>query len=131
MIPRQPLALVLTPILADIARNVRRVRAVLEVIATNSRQGGVLQSRPFMIGLGQPPNLIRDDAKVAERPAEWFAVVDRIEELLPYVSGEPLLCFCPSPGSACRCAHGGTRCSGSRCASPQMCRGLLWSPQQR
>jgi hypothetical protein len=92
MIPGQLLGLVLTTLLADTARNVRRVRAVLELIATNSCQGGVLQSRPFMIGLGQPPNLIRDEAKVAERPAEWFAVVDRIEEFLPYVDGESLLC---------------------------------------
>jgi hypothetical protein len=45
-----------------------------------------------MIGLGQPPNLMRGESKVAERLAEWFAAVDRIEEFLPTVDGESLLC---------------------------------------
>jgi hypothetical protein len=36
-----------------------------------------------------------------EHLADRFSVVYRIEELLPYVSGKPLLCFCPSPGSLC------------------------------
>jgi len=91
MIPGQPLGLVLTTLLADTARNVRRVCPALDVIATNSCQGGVLQGRPFMIGLGQPPNLIRGEAKVVQRLAEWFAVVDRIEEFLPTVDGQPPL----------------------------------------
>src|SRR5215217_5202846 len=30
----------------------------------------------------------------------------------------------------CRCAPGGTVCSGTRCASPPMCRGACWSPEE-
>jgi hypothetical protein len=75
------------------AVDVSRVGAVLEVIPTGCRQGSLQLLGPFLVGLGEPPHLIGSQAKVTEHRAERLAVVDRVEELLPHLYGEPRLCI--------------------------------------
>jgi hypothetical protein len=75
------------------AVDVSRVGAVLEVIPTGCRQGGLQLLGPFLVGLGEPPHLVGSQAKVTEHRAERLAVVDRVEELLPHLDGEPRLCI--------------------------------------
>jgi hypothetical protein len=60
-----------------------RIRTVLEVVQAGSRQSGLQLLLPFMVGLGEPPYLVRRQVEVAERLAEWLAVLDRVEKLLP------------------------------------------------
>ncbi len=37
-----------------------------------------------------PQHLVRCQGEIAHRQAEWFAGADRVEELLPYLDGQPL-----------------------------------------
>jgi hypothetical protein len=62
-----------------------------EVIPTGCRQGGLQLLCPFLVGLGEPPHLIGSQAKVTKHVPERLAVVDRVEELLPHLYGEPRL----------------------------------------
>ena len=68
---------------ADAAGHIGGVGAVLEVIPTGCRQGGLERCRPFPVGLGETPDLIGRQAEVAQYRPERLACVDRIEELLP------------------------------------------------
>jgi hypothetical protein len=58
---------------------------VLEVASPRCRQGGLKRSRPVVVGPGEPPHLIRGQAKVADRRSERLATVHRVEELLPHL----------------------------------------------
>ena len=69
--------------------------AVPEVAPTSGRQGSLERGRPRFIGLGDPPHLVRCQGEVAERQAEWFAVADRVEELLAYFDGQTCSRFRP------------------------------------
>jgi hypothetical protein len=40
-----------------------------------------------MVGLGEPPHLIRGQAKITQYLRERLAAVDGVEELLPYFGG--------------------------------------------
>ena len=62
-----------------------------EVIPTGCRQGGLQLLCPFLVGLGEPSHLIGSQAKVTKHVPERLAVVDRVEELLPHLYGEPRL----------------------------------------
>jgi hypothetical protein len=63
---------------ADTARHVRRVSAVLEVIAAGSCKGSLQLLGPFLVGLGEPPHPIRGQAEIAEHRPERMARIDRI-----------------------------------------------------
>jgi hypothetical protein len=75
-----------------------------------------------------PQNLVRRQAEVAERLAEWLAIVNRLEELLPYVVRQPLVRSRPFPGSL-PVTVGPAAFGAMTAAMPslQMCRGLPWS----
>ena len=66
-----------------------------EVCPAGCCQGGLQFLRPFRVGLGQPPDLVGGQAKFTEHRAERLAVVDRVEELLAHLYGEPLLRLAP------------------------------------
>jgi hypothetical protein len=70
---------------ADTANHVRGIAAVLEVIPARCRQGGLQFLRPFRVGLGEPPHLVRGQTKITEHRSERLAAVDRVEELLPNI----------------------------------------------
>jgi hypothetical protein len=86
-----PDALVLAALPAHATLDVGRVRAVLQVVAARSCQGFLEHCRPFLVGFGEPPDLIWRQLQVEKRGAEGLPGVDRVEELLPYVGGQPLL----------------------------------------
>jgi hypothetical protein len=46
---------------------------------------GLKLLRTVRVGFGEPPHLIRSQAKVAQYCPEWLAVIDGREELLPYL----------------------------------------------
>ena len=72
---------------------------MLEVVPAGRRQGRIQRRRPFFVGLGEAPHLVRCQAKITERLAERLADVDRVQELLPCLDGQPCLRFAPSTGS--------------------------------
>ena len=72
---------------------------MLEVVPTGCHQGGLQPLRPLVVGPGEPPHLIGSQAEVTDYRAERLAAVDGIEELLPYLGGEPLLRPGPSASS--------------------------------
>jgi hypothetical protein len=65
-----PLALMLPTFLADATVHICSVGAVLKVAAAGCCQGGLECCQPFVVGLSQPPNLVRSQAKVTERSPE-------------------------------------------------------------
>jgi hypothetical protein len=71
---------------------------VLEVCPTGCCQGRPPVLRPFRVGLGEPSHLIGTQAEVTDHRAERLAVVDRVEELLPHLYGEPRLRLPPEAG---------------------------------
>jgi hypothetical protein len=58
-----------------------------DIRSPGSCKGGLKVLGPFLVGLGEPPNLIGGQAQVAEHRAERLTAVDRIQELLPYLDG--------------------------------------------
>jgi hypothetical protein len=48
-----------------------------------------------VISLRQSPHLVRGQTKITEHLPEGVALVDGVEELLPYVGGKPLLRSAP------------------------------------
>jgi hypothetical protein len=68
---------------ADAALDVRGVGAVLEVVAAGRSQCGLKRRRPLVVGLGEPPHLIRSEAKLAQRRPERFTGINPIQKLLP------------------------------------------------
>jgi hypothetical protein len=93
--PSHPLALVLPALLADTAGHICGIGAVPEVAPTSGHQGSLERGRPRFICLGEPPHLIRCQGEVAQRQTEWFAVADRVEELLAYFDGQTCSRFRP------------------------------------
>ena len=75
-------------LLAHAAGDICGIGAVPKLAATSGRQGSLERGRPRFIGLGEPPHLVRCQDEVAQRQAEWFAVTDRVEELLAYFDGQ-------------------------------------------
>ena len=73
----------LAALAADAARQIRRVRAVLEVLLAGSCKGGLKLGRPFLVGPGESPHLIRCQLQVAEHRPERLTAVDGVQELLP------------------------------------------------
>jgi hypothetical protein len=73
-----PLPLMLPALRADTTRHVRRVAAVLEVLPADRSQRSIKGSRPFLVGLGQSPHLVRCQSKISECPPERLTSVDRI-----------------------------------------------------
>jgi hypothetical protein len=71
------------------------VSSVLEVVPTGCRQGGLQLVGPFLVGLGEPPDLIGGQAQIPERRPERLTAADRIQELLAYVGRESLLRLAP------------------------------------
>jgi hypothetical protein len=77
----------LSAVFADTAGHIGGVGAVLEVVPAGRCQSGLKRRRPLLIGFCEAPDLIRRQAEVAQRLAEWLAPIDRFEELLPYIGG--------------------------------------------
>ena len=65
-LPRHPDALMLPTVAAETAANVGGVGAVLEVVPAGRSQCGFNRRRPLVVSLGQPPDLVRRQAEVAE-----------------------------------------------------------------
>jgi hypothetical protein len=78
-----PSPLVLPAVLADTALHVGGVGPMGEVVPAGCRQGGLKRRRPLLVGLGQPPNLVRRQVEVAEHRPERHAGIDSLEKLLP------------------------------------------------
>jgi hypothetical protein len=76
---------VLATLFADAASHIGGVGAVLEVVPPGCHQCGFELLRPFLIGLGEPPHLVRGQAEITERLAKRLTSVDRIKELPPYL----------------------------------------------
>jgi hypothetical protein len=55
---------------ADAALDVRGVGAVLEVVAAGRSQCSLKRRRPLVVGLGEPPDLVRRHVEVAEHRPE-------------------------------------------------------------
>ena len=55
--------------------------ALLKVLTARSCQGGVQRCRPLLVGLGEPPHLIRSHAKIMQYLSERHAAVDRVQKL--------------------------------------------------
>jgi hypothetical protein len=89
----------LSAVFADTAGHIGGVGAVLEVVPAGRCQSGLKRRRPLLVGFSEPPNLVRRQAEVAKRLAEWLTIVNRIEELLPRVVRQPLVRSRPFPGS--------------------------------
>jgi hypothetical protein len=92
MPPPHPHALEGPALTADTPGHVCGIRAVLGVVPTGCRQGGLQPLRPFLVGLGQSPHLIGSQTQITEHRVERLAAVDGVEELLTYFDWEPLLC---------------------------------------
>jgi hypothetical protein len=75
----------LAALAADTTRHIRGVRAVLEVVAAGRCKGSLQLGRPFLVGLGQSPHLIRGQLQVTNHGPERLPRVDRLQELLPYL----------------------------------------------
>jgi hypothetical protein len=80
---RHPNALMLPTLAADTTGHIRRVGAVLEVMPAGRSQCGLKRRRPLVVGLGEPPHLIRSEAKLAQRRPERFTGINPIQKLLP------------------------------------------------
>ena len=64
---------------ADAARHVRGVGAVLEVVPARCRQGGLKLLGPFLVGLGKPPDQDSNHWLVVVAPQKpWATVQTRI-----------------------------------------------------
>jgi hypothetical protein len=72
---------------AHTARHIGGMSSVLEVVPTGCRQGGLQFAEPFLVGLGELPDMVGGHAKITERVTEWLATVDCIEELLAQLDG--------------------------------------------
>jgi hypothetical protein len=72
-VPGHPDALLVPALAADAAVRVRRVRAVLEVVAAACRQDGIEFLGPFLVGFGESLDLIRRQVKVADYRPEGLA----------------------------------------------------------
>ena len=59
-----PLPLIRPAVVADTARAVRGIGAVLEVVPMARGQGGLKRCRPVVVGLGDAPDLVGCQAKV-------------------------------------------------------------------
>jgi hypothetical protein len=58
---------------------------VFKVVTAGCGQRGLQLGRPLLVGLSQPPHLVRSKAKVAEHRAERLTGIDSVEQLLSYV----------------------------------------------
>jgi hypothetical protein len=72
---------------ANTAVHVRGGGAVPEVVTAGCCQGGLQLLGPFLVGLGEPPHLIRSQAKITQYLPERLAPIDGVKELLPYFGG--------------------------------------------
>ena len=90
--PAHPLTLVLPTLPARATADVRRSGPMLQVVPTGSRQCGLERTRPQLVGLGQSPHLVRCQAKLSNNRPERLTCVDGVQELLPHVYREPVLC---------------------------------------
>jgi hypothetical protein len=77
---------------------IRGVGAVLQVVSEGCRQGGLQLLAPFLIGAGEPKHPVRGEAEVGQYRPEWLTRIDRVEEPLPHLDGEPLLRSGQPPG---------------------------------
>jgi hypothetical protein len=64
---------------------------VFEVISSGRCQRGLELLGPVLVGRGEPPHLVGGQAKLTEHRSERLSTVDRVEELLSHVAGEPRL----------------------------------------
>ena len=89
-VPSHPLALPLSAFAADTAAHIRGVGAVLEVVPAAGRQSGLKCAGPLLVGPGETQHLVGGQAKFTEHRPERLAAVDRVEELLPQLTGSRL-----------------------------------------
>jgi hypothetical protein len=85
-VPRHPDPLMLAALAADTAHHIRRVGAVVQVVSAGSCKGALQLLGPFLVGLGEPPDLIGGQAEVAEHRWERLTAEDRVQQLLPYLN---------------------------------------------
>ena len=71
---------------------------MLQVVSAACRQGGLQLLAPFLIGPGEPKHPVRGQAEVAQYRPEWLTRIDRVEEPVPHLEGEPLLRSGQPPG---------------------------------
>jgi hypothetical protein len=96
--PAHPNLLIRPTVAANAAVEIRGVGAVLQVVSEGCRQGGLQLLAPFLIGPGEPKHPVRGQAEVAQYRPEWLTRIDRVEEPLPHLDGEPLLRSGQPPG---------------------------------
>ena len=73
------------------ASDVRGVGAVLEVMPSGRSQCGLKRRRPLFVCLGEPPDLVRRQAKITQYLPERPAAADRVQQLLPCIDGQTCL----------------------------------------
>jgi hypothetical protein len=92
-----PSPLVVPAVLADTARHISGIRAVLEVLPAGRVQRGIERRRPFLIALGKAPHLVGGQVEIAEHSPERLAAVNGVEEPPPYFGRETRLCPASEP----------------------------------
>ena len=97
---RRSLPLMVPAVFADTSGHVCDVGAVPEVAPTSGHQGSLERDRPRFICLSEPPHLVWCHGEVPQRQAEWFAVTDRVEQLLAYLDGHTCSRFRPCVNTA-------------------------------
>ena len=60
--------------------------------------GRLQLGRPLLVGSGEAENTVRGQAEVAQYRPEWLTRIDRGEEPVPHLDGEPLLRSGQPPG---------------------------------
>jgi hypothetical protein len=83
---------------ANTPRHIRGIGAVLAVMPSGRSQCGLKRRRPLFVCLGEPPDLVRRQAKITQYLPERLAAVDRIQELLAPLGRESLLRVAPEAG---------------------------------
>jgi hypothetical protein len=68
----------LSAFFAHAARDIGGIGAVSEVVPTGCRQRSIEGSEPFIVGLGQSPDLVRGEAKITEHSPEGLASVNGV-----------------------------------------------------
>ena len=81
----------LPALLANAAAYACGIGSVFKVVPAGCGQRGLQLGRPLLVGLRQPPHLVRSQTEFAERGPERLAAVDRIQELLAHLHWQPAL----------------------------------------
>jgi hypothetical protein len=128
--------LVSAAIAADAAVHISGVGAVLEVVPAGSHQGRLQRGRPLLINSCEPPDLIGGQTEVMQCCPEWLASVDRIQEPLAYLGGQPYLRFRPLTSARIVTVRSPTNCARANllpacCAAVRPPGSMPWNRSRR